>query len=190
MGRGWEIIDLPSGTKNPGRPGWQNERYDEETIRRRVSGGPRNLSVLLGEPSGGLVDVDLDCPEARKLAGRFLPPTGACFGRASSPRSHLLYVVDPVPEYERFVDPEAYVVDPVPEYERFVDPEAQDENRATLVELRSGGQHTVFPPSTHPSGEAIEWDREGEPARLTGEELIGAVGRLAAASLLARHWSP
>jgi hypothetical protein len=81
MGRGWEIIDLLPSTKNPGRPGWQNERYDEETIRRRVSGGPRNLSVLLGEPSGGLVDVDLDCPEARILAGRFLPTTGACFGR-------------------------------------------------------------------------------------------------------------
>jgi hypothetical protein len=81
MGRGWEVIDLPPGTKNPGRPGWQNERYDEETIRRRVYSGPRNLSVLLGEPSGGLVDVDLDCPEAQVLAGRFLPPTGACLGR-------------------------------------------------------------------------------------------------------------
>jgi hypothetical protein len=80
MGRGREIIDLPPGTKNPGRPGWQNECYDKETIRRRVSGGPRNLSVLLGEPSGGLVDVALDCPEARMLAGGFLPTTGACFG--------------------------------------------------------------------------------------------------------------
>jgi hypothetical protein len=156
MGRGWEIIDLPRGTKNPGRPGWQNERYDEETIRLRVSGAPRNLSVLLGEPSGGLVDVDLDCPEARVLAGRFLPPTGACFGRASSPRSHLLYVVDPVPAYERYVDPEA-----------------PDEDRATLVELRSGGQHTIFPPSTHPSGESIEWEQEGEPASLAGDEFAG-----------------
>jgi putative DNA primase/helicase len=173
MGRGWGIIDLPPGTKNPGRPGWQNERYDEETIRRRVSSGPRNLSVLLGEPSGGLVDVDLDCPEARMLAGRFLPPTGACFGRASSQRSHLLYVVDPVPEYERFVDPEA-----------------PDEDRATLLELRSGGQHTIFPPSMHPSGESIEWEQEGEPASLAGDELLGAVSKLAAASLLARHWHP
>src|SRR5215204_3145672 len=120
MGRGWEIIDLPPGTKNPGRPGWQNERYDGETIRSRVSGGPRNLSVLLGKPSGGLVDVDLDCPEARMLAARFLPRTGASFGRASSPQSHLLYVVDPVPEYQRFVDQEA-----------------PDQDRATLVELRS-----------------------------------------------------
>ncbi len=39
MGRGWGVIDLPLGSKNPGRSGWQNERYDEETIRRRISGG-------------------------------------------------------------------------------------------------------------------------------------------------------
>ena len=73
---------------------------------------------------------------------------------------------------------------PIPGYERFVDPEAPDEDRATLLELRSGGQHTLFPPSTHPSGEAVEWEEEGEPRRLAGGEFAGAVGKLAAASLL------
>ena len=81
------------GTKNPGRRGWQIERYDEEALRARLF-RPRNLSVLLGEPSGGLVAVDLDSSEARMLADAFLPDTASVFGRLSSPRSHRLYVTD------------------------------------------------------------------------------------------------
>ena len=41
--------------------------------------------MLLGEPSGGLVDVDLDSPEALALAERLLPPTASRFGRPSKP---------------------------------------------------------------------------------------------------------
>lgn len=48
---------------------------------------------MLGTPSGGLVDVDLDSPEAVCLAPHVLPETGATFGRASKPRSHFLYIV-------------------------------------------------------------------------------------------------
>src|SRR5690606_32784070 len=50
-----------------------------------------NVGVRLGEPSGWLVDVDLDCAEAIALAPMFLPPT-ATFGRLSKPRSHWLYI--------------------------------------------------------------------------------------------------
>jgi hypothetical protein len=39
--------------------------------------------VILGPPSSGLTDIDLDCPEAIGLASYFLPRTGAVFGRAS-----------------------------------------------------------------------------------------------------------
>ena len=34
-----------------------------------------NVGLGLGKASGGLADVDLDCPEAVQLASRFLPPT-------------------------------------------------------------------------------------------------------------------
>src|SRR5215212_6655455 len=84
--RGWAVIDLDVGSKSPGRPGWQHERFDEGALRERLSGGPRNVSILFGEPSGGLVDVDLDCAEARSLADEFLPPTASVFGRPGSPR--------------------------------------------------------------------------------------------------------
>jgi putative DNA primase/helicase len=56
------------------------------------------------------------------------------------------------------------------------------------VELRSGGQHTIIPPSKHPSGQIVRWERRGEPARIPGEDLAKRVGMVAAAALLARHW--
>ena len=170
--RGIAIIDLPYGSKVPGRSGWQHERYDEEALLARLSGEPRNLSILFGEPSGGLVDVDLDCAEARALATELLPETGEIFGREGSPGSHFLYVTDPVARYSKFSDPEA-----------------PDENRATLVEIRSGGHHTIIPPSKHPSGQTVRWERRGEPARIPGDDLAKRVGALAAAALLARHWN-
>jgi len=170
--RGWAVIDLDVGSKSPGRPGWQHERFDEGALRERLSGGPRNVSILFGEPSGGLVDVDLDSAEARSLADEFLPPTASVFGRPGSPGSHRLYVVEPAPDYEMFSDPEG-----------------DDKDRATLVEIRSGGQHTIVPPSTHPSGEIIAWEQDGQPAHLDTDELRVAVRNLAAAALLARHWN-
>src|SRR5215203_1943212 len=126
--RGWAVIDLDVGSKSPGRPGWQHERFDEGALRERLSGGPRNVSILFGEPSGGLVDVDLDCAEARSLADEFLPPTASVFGRPGSPRSHRLYVVEPAPDYEMFSDLAG-----------------DDKDRTTLVEIRSGGHHTIVP---------------------------------------------
>jgi hypothetical protein len=54
-----------------------------------------NTGIVLGEASGGLVDVDLDQPEAVIAARNVLPP-GVVFGRRSSPGSHHLYaVMDP-----------------------------------------------------------------------------------------------
>jgi hypothetical protein len=49
-----------------------------------------------------------------------------------------------------------------------------------LVEVRSTGCQTVFPPSTHESGEAIEWiDEDLEPAEIDPDELVEAASRLA-----------
>lgn len=163
--RGWTPIPNPYKTKNPGRDGWQNEKYNPAAFTRRV-----NIGVLLGTPSGNLVDVDLDCGEAIQLADGFLEPTPSEFGRKSARRSHRLYYPDPLPKFEKFTDPTA-----------------QDKDRATLVELRSNGQ-TIMPGSVHSSDETIEWDSDGEPAPVNGAVLRDQVARLAAAALLARHW--
>jgi len=88
--RGWRVVPIPRGSKNPGDAygeEWQESRLELDDLPRYFS-LPINIGALLGEPSGGLVDVDLDCRYARALAPHFLPPTDLRSGRPSSPESH------------------------------------------------------------------------------------------------------
>src|SRR5262249_34039340 len=63
---------------------------------------------------------------------------------------------------------------------------------AMLLELRIGGggkgSQSVFPGSTHESGEVVEWNRDGELVTADDGELLWQVCCLAVAVLLARHW--
>jgi P4 family phage/plasmid primase-like protien len=128
--------------------------------------------------SKGLTDVDLDCPEALAIAPYLLPNTGSIFGRASNPASHWLYKTTLGETSEKAAI-------------RYQDPAAGEDEKGTLVELRIGGKsgaQTVFPGSTHPSGEAIAWHKDGAPTEIDGAKLRRIVAAIAAASLLARHW--
>ncbi|MGQ9532563.1 MAG: bifunctional DNA primase/polymerase [Desulfotomaculales bacterium] len=89
--RGWRVVPIPAGHKMPVVKGWQNLRLRAEEIPNHFSDSA-NVGVLLGKPSGWLVDVDLDHALAAPLAETFLPPTGAIFGRRGKPGSHRLYV--------------------------------------------------------------------------------------------------
>ena len=162
--QGWSPIPVPRGEKAPRFKGWTKYVCDPTRIDEIFSGS--NVGVLLGEPSGGLVDVDLDCTEAEQLAKVVLPSTDAVFGRNSKPTSHYLYITDPIPKTKRF----------------------RDLDGTTLVELRSARCQTVFPGSTHPSGEHVVWVCHGSPQTIAADELSTSVARLAAVSLLARHW--
>ena len=57
-----------------------------------------------------------------------------------------------------------------------------------LVELRADGCQTMAPPSIHPSGERVQWERFEAPGELLTEDLEAAVARVGAAALLARCW--
>ncbi|HKY51707.1 MAG TPA: phage/plasmid primase, P4 family, partial [Candidatus Limnocylindria bacterium] len=152
---GWKLVRIPPLAKGPTDKGWPAIEYTPESF---APGD--NTGVKLGAPSGGLVDVDLDCDEAVRLAEFFLPST-CTFGHASKRRSHWLYVC----------------------------PIKTHKPARTHVELRSTGLQTVVPPSIHPSGEAIEWTGgETGPTRVEPTELLTAFARLAAATLLARMW--
>lgn len=164
--RGWCVVPIPRRSKAPVIPAWQNLRLTEAELPERFSNGC-NVGVLLGEPSGGLVDIDLDSPDAVALADVFLPPTGAVFGRAGKHGSHRLYMVTG---------------------NRIGTQQFRGIDGAMLVELRSTGVQTVFPGSVHPSGEPVEWHNVGEPKPIDAEQLAAAVRTLAAAVLLARHW--
>jgi hypothetical protein len=140
------------------------------TLGEHFNGVRQNIGVLLGEPSGGLVDVDLDCREALQTVDYFLPDTGSRFGRASTPDSHRLFIANCPTK-------------------KFIDPMARDLTKAMLVELRSTGAQTVFPDSAHKeTGEIVEWICDNGPAEIDGADLTRLAGRIAASALIARHW--
>lgn len=156
--RGWAVIPVPHASKNPGRSGWQRLRLSVGELAEHFNGAPGNIGVLLGEPSQWLVDVDVDHARGVARADEFLPATAAVFGRSGKPRSHRLYRVTAPVASKKF----------------------QSRSAGMLVELRSTGLQTVFPPSTHPSGEAITWDgAAGEPALVSPDDLLAAVTALA-----------
>ena len=103
QGRGWADVPVPFGRKAAVMVGWPGFRATSDQLPRLFGHG-ENIAVILGPPSGELVDLDLDCAEALALADLYLPPTRAVFGRASKPSAHRLYVA-PVAAYEAFADP-------------------------------------------------------------------------------------
>ena len=163
LSRGYAVIPLPAGKKIPVLKGWTDLRLTAEDLPRHFN-GTGNIGVLLGEPSGWLVDVDLDCDEAVALAPTFLPPTGATSGRPGKPASHWWYVCEGIKTRKH--------QDPV--------------TKKMIVELRSTGAQTVVGPSIHPSGEPYD-PLDGEPAVVDAGELAAAVAALAEAVTEARH---
>src|ERR1019366_3488068 len=133
--KGWAPIPIPLGKKAPRLNGWQNLRLAVDDLVYHFQKAC-NIGILLGELSGGLVDVDLDALEALAVADVFLPSTDRIHGRLSKPRSHRRYACAESPQPARFTDADG----------------------TCLVELRSAGQQTIVPPSIHPSGEPTNWE--------------------------------
>ena len=157
--RGWHVIPIPHRSKCNKTKGWERWRLGIDQLDTCFPHGQAmNVGVLLGEPSNWLIDIDIDHPRAVELAPQFLPATPSVFGRAGKPKSHYLYRVSRPCASKRFASRSA----------------------GMIVELRSTGLQTVFPPSAHPSGEAIEWiDESQEPAEVDPEDLLDAAGSLA-----------
>ncbi|MEN9800541.1 MAG: hypothetical protein RL653_4238 [Pseudomonadota bacterium] len=170
---GWRMVPVPHKSKAPKIRGWPTFEAGPDLGEHFTDG---NLGVILGPLSGNLVDVDLDSPEAVDLAPTFLPGTWT-FGRKSKPKSHWLYLV-PGGALPRV----------------FRDLPNTDGKRTTLLELRAGGAkvlQTVFPPSTHVSGERIEWSEDADgseaPREMSAADLAEHLEGLAVAVLLRRH---
>lgn len=159
--RGWVVVPLARGQKNPYAEGWRERDADELAQLLRPEG---NIGIILGERSGDLVDVDLDCPEAVAAADHLLRSTGLVSGRKGRPSSHRFYRCTPLPARNFSA----------------VSPEGE-----SLVELRVNGC-TMVAPSMHPTGERVAWELADEPRHLPSDELLRGVQRVAAAALLAK----
>lgn len=173
--RGWVV--LPLGLPPP-RPGKKQDakvpldargqpRHEWQTLD--VGGGlaafeatagagvVSGIGVVLGHASGNLIDVDLDCVEAREpecLA--LLPPTEAIFGRPSAGVTHALYEVP---------DPQTTAHLRLPS--------------GKVVEVRGEGGQTMFPGSWHREAmEPVMWWSDGPPGRSTWLDLRLAAERV------------
>jgi replicative DNA helicase len=170
--QGWCVTPIKPRQKRPELDNWPQVRIGSDEVPRYFKPNS-NIGVVLGDASGGLVDIDLDCPEAVALAPQILPPTIE-FGRPSARRSHWLYQARGA-RTEKF----------------------QELDRSMLVELRANktsaegeGMQTVFPGSVHESGELVTWEEDSasaEAVELTPEKLRRLVAQLAAAALLMKH---
>lgn len=170
--RGWCVVPIPLGSKAPVEKRWQEMRLTEGELPSYFN-ETSNIGILLGAPSGGLIDVDIDSAEAVALADSFLPTTLCVHGRPSKPNSHRWYTVPSGVEYLKLSDPLLAKSDP---------------GGSTIIELRQDRHQTVVPPSIHPSGEPYVWQSNGDAVQTNGEQLASAVFRLAAAALLTRYW--
>lgn len=157
-------------TQCPPGEGWQKHalQLTGEDLSRHFN-QRRNLGVLLGDVSGGLVVVTFDCPEAVEMAPRLLPSTWT-FGRGSKPRSHWVYMIEGARS-------------------------EQLKDTTTMIFLHGapGGamRQVVFPPSVHHSGGQVQWtddcDAQESPRILSADDLHCAVATLDAACLVMRH---
>ena len=132
--RGWCPIPIPYGSKAPRWPEWQKLRPDTVDLAKLFPDVRMNVGISLGAASGGLVDLDLDCQEARASAKHLALPTHCVWGRASASDSHRLYIV---------ADPPDQAAMP------WGDP-VRTGKGSRLLEIRSTKGQTVCPPSLVP----------------------------------------
>lgn len=161
---GWAVVPLNPGEKRASVR-WQNTTYKPSDFN-----DDSNIAVKLGTPSAGLVDVDCDHPFAVAAAKALLPQTGKVFGRTAKPSSHYLFLCPGIRTTQ------------------FTDVKKADGTTQTLVEIRSTGGYTMFPPSLHPSGDAVAWELDRDPMQRSPEEMYADVRAVALATMIAIHY--
>ena len=132
--RGWKVVPISRSKKGPKIRGWPDLDIKAGEVDEYFQLDD-NIGILLGEPSGGLTDIDLDAPEAVGLASTWLPDTGLIHGRPSKPESHYWYQVKRCPDSKKYTDVDG----------------------TCLVEIRATGQ-TMAPESLHPDRERVAWN--------------------------------
>jgi hypothetical protein len=130
---GWSIIPVPAGSKKA-RIKWkryQTEAPDEGQIRKWFSGiEKKNMAVVLGPVSGGLVCRDFDVMETYQTWARNHPKLVKQLPIAQTDKGMHVY---------------------------FVNQDIQGIKHIGDGELRASGGYCLLPPSVHPNGSEYEW---------------------------------
>lgn len=173
MQDGFSPVPLGEQSKRPkGGEGWNKLRVTEDTVDKHFHNGD-NVGILWGAASNWIIDIDLDWDESVAVARRILPKTKT-YGRDTRPRSHYLYRCQNAKGGKWTSPPK--------------NNKTEDEGISVIVELRSTGSQSVVPPSLHPDGDRYQFNDDIEYTEITPRSLEKILGRVAAASLLARHY--
>ena len=164
---GWKLLRLHPETKKPVGKEWQRKEGLSQKVAKATAEHGIPIGVQVGEVSGWLCCVDLDSPEAIKLAPHFLPATLKA-GKGGEV-SHYVY-------YSEGLD-----------YEGF---RAPDNSELISLKAASNGQghQFVVAPSVHPTKGPYEWAGgfdSSRIARVGSEDLRDSVRHLAASALIA-----
>ena len=156
-------LELKPQSKIPVVSDWPNQGKHLDVVASTNG----NIGLILGSTSG-ILDIDLDCREAKILADIILPVPHAVFDRGSDDSGHHLYRASSFGPRKTF---------------------NAEGSKSTLVELRGDRAQTMIPPSVHPNGSKLVL-RVCNPnaAEVTYEGLLQYVNLLAACAEVAQNW--
>ena len=162
LNAGFKIAPVRKGEMNPPFKDWVNKEFKASDFKSH-----HGIAIVLGRPENNpIVDVDLDIPEAVRLAPVILPNTGCIYGRLTNPKSHYLYRAKG-------------------------DTKKWKQNGiGCIAEIRSLKAVSVAPPSLHTTGEQREWDvcNPKQIQTIGYAELESKINLLASCAMLAHLW--
>jgi putative DNA primase/helicase len=158
------FLALHPQSKLPVASNWPDQGKSQE----QALAANGNLGLLLGTKSN-VLDVDLDCAEAKVLAELILPKPFAKFDRGTSDSGHYLY--------------QSISFGPTKQFKG-------NGPKSVLVELRADGTQTMIPPSTHPDGSRLKFTEINQDAsEVEYVDLLRSVSFLGACSEIAQLWA-
>lgn len=180
---GLSILPTSPQEKKPMLGGaWEKQRFaDEESIHLSFQNPDIGIGVRLGQASKHIVDVDLDCEEAVKVAPHLLPDTSGEFWRGTPDSRHRLYRSAGVATRQHKQGEHGMLV----------------ELRATTKGQDAPSHQTIFPPSVHiDQATGMRTFRcwvEGKDdwrnlPEVSADELSWRVSLVAAAALLLKYY--
>ncbi len=156
-------LELQPQSKIPVASDWPNQgKHLDDVISANG-----NLGLILRLTSS-ILDIDLDCMEAKALADVILPAPHAVFDKGSKDSGHYLYQASSFGPRKTFNTEGA---------------------KSTFVELRGDGCQTMIPPSIHPNGGTLAFmSFDKEATEVQYDYLLESVNFLAACSEVAQNW--
>jgi bifunctional DNA primase/polymerase-like protein len=165
--RSEHTIRLRKKSKKPFTDDWPNNPPDEpDTFHDDENIGFGNGKEIA--PGKFSADLDLDWPEARAAADALALPTNLIYGRASEPRGHRSYTTDTPIKSDSYQHVKGA--------------------GGEILKVMGVGSQSMAPPSVHPEGETVTFERDGERGHHLTPLFVERARLIATVAVLARTW--